>query len=70
MYHASEGYLAATNELMSLHVSRATRRASAMAPEVLARLAVVQKAHDALSRPPQAGRTIGLANLPTARRGI
>ena len=64
MYHATEGYLAATNELMSLHVSQATRRASAMAPEVLARLAAVQKAHDALARPPQVGRTIGLANRP------
>jgi acyl-CoA thioester hydrolase len=64
MYHATEGYLAATNELMSLHVSRATRRAAAMADEVLARLARVQRAHDALPRPPQAGRSIGLANRP------
>ena len=39
MYHATEGYLAATNELMSLHVSRATRRGAPMAPAVLARLA-------------------------------
>ncbi len=64
MYHAADGYLAATNELMSLHVSRATRRASAMTPEILERLAVVQRAHDALPRPPQAGRAIGLANRP------
>ena len=66
MWHAEAGYLAATNELMSLHVSRASRRASAMAPEVLARLAIVQKAHDALPRPPQVGRTIRFANRPTA----
>ena len=64
MYHATEGYLAATNELMSLHVSRATRRAAAMADEVLTSLALVQRAHDALPRPPQAGRSIGLANRP------
>ena len=64
MYHAVDGYLAATNELMSLHVSRATRRASVMAPAVLARLAAVQRAHDALPRPPQAGRSIGLRNPP------
>lgn len=62
MYHATGGYLAATNELMSLHVSRATRRAAAMAPEVLARLAAVQRAHDSLARPPQVARTIGLTN--------
>ncbi len=67
MYHATEGYLAATNELMSLHVSEATRRAAPMAPAVLARLAEIQKAHDALPRPPQAGRAVGLASRPTTR---
>jgi acyl-CoA thioester hydrolase len=60
MYHAREGYLAATNELMSLHVSLATRRGASMAPGVLARLAEIQAAHDARPRPPQAGRRIGL----------
>ena len=64
MYHAREGWLAATNELMSLHVSRATRRAAAMAPQILTRLAAIQRAHDALPRPAQAGRAIGLANKP------
>ena len=64
MYHADEGWLAATNELMSLHVSRATRRAAAMAPEILARLAAIRRAHDALPWPPQAGRAIGLGNKP------
>lgn len=60
MYHATEGYLAATNELMSLHVSQATRRAAPMAPEILARLGAIQAAHDRLPRPAQAGRRIGL----------
>lgn len=64
MYHAAEGYLAATNELLSLHVSLATRRGAAMAPEVLTRLRAIQAAHDRLPRPPQAGRAIGLANRP------
>ncbi len=67
MYHGREGYLAATNELMSLHVSEVTRRGAPMAPEILARLARIQKAHDALSRPPQAGRAINLAAHPTTR---
>ena len=67
MYHAREGYLAATNELMSLHVSEATRRGAPMAPEILARLARIRKAHDALPRPPQAGRAISLAARPTTR---
>jgi acyl-CoA thioester hydrolase len=60
MYHAHEGYLAATNELMSLHVSEATRRGAPMAEEIRERLARIQAAHDALPRPPQAGRRIGL----------
>src|SRR5256714_8246790 len=45
MFHATEGYLAATNELMSIHVSEATRRSTSMAPEFLERLARIQKAH-------------------------
>lgn len=64
MYHATEHYLAATNELMSLHVSHDTRRAAAMAPEILTRLDEIQRAHDVLPRPPQVGRVIGLANRP------
>lgn len=67
MRHAGEGWLASTNELMSLHVSRATRRGAPMAPAVLARLDDLQRAHDALPRPPQAGRSIGLAVKPTTR---
>ena len=68
MYHAKDGYLAATNELMSLHVSQATRRAAPMAESVLARLAAIQAAHDALPRPPQAGRRIGLKTPPTTQQ--
>ena len=60
MLHATEGYLASTNELMSLHVDLATRRGGPMAPVVLSRLAAIQAAHDALPRPAQAGRRISL----------
>jgi len=60
MYHAGNGYLAATNELMSLHVSEATRRSAPMAAAVLERLARIRAAHGALPRPPQVGRVIGL----------
>jgi acyl-CoA thioester hydrolase len=67
MYHAKDGFLAATNELMSLHVSQATRRSAPMAAEILERLAHIQAAHDALPRPPQVGRTIGLARGASGR---
>jgi acyl-CoA thioester hydrolase len=60
MYHAHEGYLAATNELMSLHVSQETRRSAPMAPHVLDRLAGIERAHSALPIPPQVGRVMGL----------
>jgi len=60
MYHAREGYLAATNELMSLHVSQETRRSAPMAAEVQGRLAEIQRAHGTLPRPKQVGRVMGL----------
>ena len=67
MFHADEGYLASTNELMSLHVSEATRRGAPMAPAILARLAQVQVVHDALPRLPQVGRVMGLAARPITK---
>ena len=67
MHHAGEGFLAATNELMSLHVSEATRRGAPMATEVRARLARIQAAHDLLPTPPQVGRRMGLRAGPTTR---
>ena len=60
MHHAQEGYLAATNELMSLHVSQETRRSAPMAGAVLERLTRIQDAHDTLPMPPQVGRVMGL----------
>jgi len=67
MFHGGAGYLAATNELMSLHVSQQTRRGAPMAPEVLERLGRIQRAHDRLPRPPQVGRVMGLGARPTTR---
>lgn len=60
MYHAEDGYLAATNELMTLHVSRETRRAAPMADVVLERLAAIKQAHRILPRPAQVARVMGL----------
>jgi len=66
MWHAEAGYLAATNELMSLHVSLETRRAAPMAPEVLDRLGAILASHEKLPLPAQAGRSVGLDKRPTA----
>lgn len=62
MIHAEKGYRAATNELMSLHVSRETRRAAPMHEDIQARLAAIRDAHAPLDPPPEAGRSIGLKN--------
>jgi acyl-CoA thioester hydrolase len=64
MYHAHDNYIAATNELMSLHVSQKTRRAAPMAPEILGRLDEILRAHRELPIPPQVGRVIGLKAGP------
>ena len=61
MHHAEQGYLASTNELMSLHVSRTSRRAASMASAIQTRLSELLDVHGALPAPPQAGRRIGLS---------
>jgi acyl-CoA thioester hydrolase len=60
MYHAEEGFLAATNELMILHVDFKTRRAAPWPKETQARLAAMAAAHASLPHPAKAGRVIGL----------
>jgi acyl-CoA thioester hydrolase len=58
MYHADEGFLAAANEIMAVHVDMAARRASPIPPEAARALARLRAA--------QAGRAIGLARGPAA----
>ena len=65
MLHGSEGFVAATSECMSLHVSRETRRAAPMHADVLARIEAVAVAHRALPTPPEVGRVMGLRAKPT-----
>lgn len=60
MYHAREGYLAATNELLSLHIDLSVRRVGPMKPEVAEWVGRVRDAHAALPAPTGAGRVIGL----------
>ena len=60
MHHATEGWLAATNELISLHISNETRRSAPMATEVLDRLAQIQQAHSQLPVPDQVGRLMSI----------
>jgi acyl-CoA thioester hydrolase len=64
LYHAGEGYTAATTELMLMHVNLETRRSSPFPTAVLERLRQVAQAHADLPRPPQVGRVIGLPGQP------
>jgi acyl-CoA thioester hydrolase len=58
MFHATEGYLAASCESLSACVSHATRRTAPMPVPLLERLAGIQAAHAALARPWQIGHAI------------
>jgi acyl-CoA thioester hydrolase len=64
MYQADEGWLAATNELVMLHVDFETRRAAPWRDETLRRLDRMAAAHRRLPWPAKAGRRIGLEASP------
>ena len=60
MYHATEGYLAATNELMLMNIDFATRRSAPWPDWAMPRIEKMAEAHKHLPRPAQAGRIIGI----------
>jgi acyl-CoA thioester hydrolase len=60
MHHAGEGYLAATNELLMMHIDFDTRRAAPWRAETMRRIAAMAAAHGALPRPSQAGHVIAI----------
>jgi acyl-CoA thioester hydrolase len=64
MHHAERSFLAATNELMLLHVGYETRRAAPWAAETAERLEAMARAHGVLARPAGAGRAITLRRPP------
>lgn len=61
MFHADEGFLAATNELMLMHVDLAERRSVPLPEPVARRLADLVDRHAVLPRPRQVGRVIGMS---------
>ena len=58
MIHKDEGYLAATNQLLFVHVDLETRKSAPMPQPQQQSLAQLMKAHGELPIPPQAGRAI------------
>ena len=55
MYHAEQGYLSATSELLCLFVDMNQRRVTQMPPPILDRLAEIKQSHAALPLPEQVG---------------
>ena len=63
MYHATDGYLAATNELLSLHIDLTTRRVGPMTPDIAQWVKEIQIQHSKLPSPKGIGRLISMKRL-------
>lgn len=61
MFHAEEGYLAATNEVIYVHIDLDIRRSSPLPPDRAAALDALWTEHKDLPWPEQAGRGIGFS---------
>jgi acyl-CoA thioester hydrolase len=56
--HATEGWISATSENITLHVDMSIRKTAPFPPDVAARIHTVQQAHGAVPRPEGIGRRI------------
>ena len=63
--HATEGWISATAETMSLHVDMNSRKVAPFPPDICARIEAVAKAHSVVPRPEGIGRNIA---MPAKRR--
>jgi acyl-CoA thioester hydrolase len=66
MYHADEGYLAATNETIIMNIDYATRKSGPFPAQAAERLAKVWDVHRAMPKNPKAGRLMGLKKKPVS----
>ncbi len=58
--HATEGWVSATSEIISLHVDMDVRKVAPYPPDIAARIQAVTKAHAAVPRPDGIGRRIAM----------
>lgn len=58
--HHVDGWLAATSEVLTLHIDMTGPRVCPFPPDILARIEAMQTAHAALPVPERAGRSIGI----------
>jgi acyl-CoA thioester hydrolase len=64
LVHATEGWLSATSENMTLHIDMAAKKVAPWPPEVMEKFARAKAAHSRLPLPDGAGRRIA---MPTNR---
>jgi len=60
MHHTTKAYLAATSELLSIHINMATRRSEPFPANVQTLLVEMKAAHAVLPRSPQIGRKLAI----------
>lgn len=60
MYHAEDGFLAATSEWLQISVDMAARRSAPFEPVVANKIAALVARHRDLPRPPEVGRRIAV----------
>ena len=66
LFHATEGWVSATSENMSLHVDMTAKKTAPFPPDVSARLERMLASHRNLPRPEAAGRRIAMPEPLTA----
>lgn len=60
LFHATEGWVSATSENLTLHIDMAAKRVAPFSQDVSKRLSEVRKSHGRLPRPEAAGRRIAM----------
>lgn len=60
MRHATEGWISATSENMTLHIDMTVRKTAPFPPDIAARIRAVSQAHSAAPRPEGVGRSIAM----------
>jgi acyl-CoA thioester hydrolase len=58
--HATEGWLSATSENMTLHVDMGARKTAPFPPDIAARIRAVIEAHSTVPRPDGMGRRVAM----------
>ena len=66
MFHAEDGWLAATMEAICMHVDMTAKRSAPFPPKMLDRVAAMHAAHQGLPVPPQVGHRIGIVRKAPA----